>query len=150
MIVMQVCTLQKCRILYSWKIGRILTVLKYGSGLILIFCHCSAKTPTDHLMCSKFSVVTVVVECLIYFSLNTLIGVVSTGEGFPQARIGDHRCVVMKYGDICRVQSKYTFLDQIQTQLSQIKYKYIAFRDFSTNTNTLPFCIQIRLKLPFF
>ena len=50
-----------------------------------------------------------------------------------------------------RVGSKYTFLDQIQIQLGQIKFKYIAFPDFKSNTitnfnsNTLLF-IQIRFK----
>ena len=45
-----------------------------------------------------------------------------------------------------RVWSKYTFWDQIQIHLSQIKYKCIAFLDFNSNTNTLLFFIQIRFK----
>ena len=38
---------------------------------------------------------------------------------------------------LLRVGSKYTFWDQIQIQLSQIKYKYITFLDFNSNKNTL-------------
>ena len=39
-----------------------------------------------------------------------------------------------------RSRSKYTFWDEIR--LSQIKYKYIVFLDFNSNTNTLPFLFR--------
>ena len=43
--------------------------------------------------------------------------------------------------------SEYTFWDQIQI-LSQIKYKYVAFLDVSTNT--LQFLIQLQFKYIFY